>query len=116
LYECFRHKVAHLAQPYAVFDTHSKSKFKSQPRRLITWTILASRRKPAVEITPVKSAKQILKAVTPWSVHYDHRVSVSLRSLASDIEKTVPKYLRHLRTDQTAHRHFKNCVSVYFPR
>ena len=24
LYQCFRHKVAHLAQPYAVFDTQSK--------------------------------------------------------------------------------------------
>ena len=33
LYECFRHKVAHLAQPYAVFDTQSKPKtFGSQGR------------------------------------------------------------------------------------
>jgi hypothetical protein len=33
LYECFRHKVAHLALPYAVFDTDTKPK---KPRRLIT--------------------------------------------------------------------------------
>jgi hypothetical protein len=43
LYECFRHKVAHLAQPYAVFDTQSKPKtFGGQGRRLITWTVRAS--------------------------------------------------------------------------
>jgi hypothetical protein len=43
LYECFRHKVAHLAQPYAVFDTQSKpNTFGGQGRRLITWTVRAS--------------------------------------------------------------------------
>jgi len=116
LYACFRHKVAHVAQPYAVFDTHSKSKFKGQRRRLVAWTVLASRRKPPIEIAMLKPAKQILKAVTPWPVYYDHRVFVSLRSLASDIEKTIPKYLRHLRTDKTARHHFRNCMAVYFPR
>ena len=35
LYECLRHKVAHLAYPYAVFDTTTaRSKtFDGQPRR-----------------------------------------------------------------------------------
>ena len=91
LYECFRHKVAHLAQPYVVFDTHSKPKFRGQQRRLIAWTVLASRRKPPIEIVVVKPTKQILTAVTPWRVQYDHRVFVSVRSLASDIEKIHPK-------------------------
>jgi hypothetical protein len=116
LYECFRHKVAHLAQPYAVFDTHSKGKFKGQRRRLIAWTVQASKRKPPIEIVPSMQAKQILKAVTPWPVFYDHRIFVSLRSLASDIGKTIPKYLHHLRTDKTSRRHFRNCMAVYFPQ
>jgi hypothetical protein len=94
LYECFRHKVAHLSQPYVVFDTHSKSKFRNKPRRLITWTVLASRRKPAIEIVPITPAKQVLKSVTPWPVQYDHRVFVSVRSLASDIVGSIPRYLR----------------------
>jgi hypothetical protein len=115
LYECFRHKVAHLAQPYVVFDTHSKPKFRGQQRRLIAWTVLASRRKPPIEIVPVNPPKQILKAVTPRPVFYDHRVFVSVRSLASDIVKSTPEYLEHLRTDNAARRRFSDCMTIYFP-
>jgi hypothetical protein len=114
LYECFRNKVAHVAQPYAIFDTHSKRKFRTQRRRLITWTVQASRRKPPIEIIPTKGARQVLTAVTPWPVYYDHRVFVSLRTLAGDIRKTIPKYLRHLKNEEHARRHFKNCMAVYF--
>jgi hypothetical protein len=54
LYECFRHKVAHLALPYTVFDTDTKPKtFGSQPRRLITWTVHASGPRPPITIVPV---------------------------------------------------------------
>jgi hypothetical protein len=115
LYECFRHKVAHLAQPYVVFDTHSKAKLQGQQRRLIAWTVLASRRKPPIEIVPVNPPKQILKAVTPWPVFYDHRVFVSGRSLASDIVNSIPKYLNHLQTDNAARLRFTNCMANYFP-
>src|SRR5262249_53333963 len=76
LYEMFRHKVAHLAQPFAVFDT--KTKFPGQPRRLITWTVEESGQKPAIEIVPETSPQQILRAVTPWPVHYDHRAYVRI--------------------------------------
>ena len=117
LYECFRHKVAHLAQPYVVFDTHSKPKtFHGQPRRLIAWTVYARGRRPSIEIVPQKPARQILRAITPWPVHYDHRVFVSVRSLASDIEKSVKKYLRCLAADATARDHFRKCMAGYFPR
>lgn len=116
LYECFRHKVAHLAQPYAVFDTNSKSQFRGKPRRLIAWTVLASRRNPSIKIVPVTPAKQILKTVTPWNVYYDHRVYVSVRSLASDIVNSIPRYLRHLQSDDTARDKFKNCMKHFFPR
>ena len=47
LYECLRHKVAHLAYPYAVFDTATSEIFKGQQRHLVTWTINASDRRPA---------------------------------------------------------------------
>lgn len=116
LYECFRHKVAHVAQPYAVFDTHSKKKLRNQRRRYITWTVQASRRKPPIELVPTKRAKQILRAVTPWPVYYDHRVFVGLRSLAGDIQRTIPNYLRHLKSDERVRRHFKNCMVEYFSR
>ena len=51
LYEFLRHKIAHLAYPYPVFDTVTKQEvFPGQPRRRITWTVYASKRKPAIEL------------------------------------------------------------------
>jgi hypothetical protein len=117
LYECFRHKVAHLALPYVVFDTASKPKtFRDQPRRLITWLVTAGRGRPAIQIADVKPAKQIQSAVTPWPVHYDHIATVCLCNLAYDIKSSVAKYLRRLGADDTARDNFKKCMSVYFPR
>jgi hypothetical protein len=116
LYECFRHKVAHLAQPYVVFDTYSKSQFRQQPRRLIAWTVLASRRKPAIEIVRVNRPKQIVRSVTPWPVFYDHRVFVSVRTLAADVAGSVQQYLIRLETDKPTRDRFKNCMTHAFPR
>jgi hypothetical protein len=115
LYECFRHKVAHLAQPFAVFDTHSKKRFLTQQKRRITWTVLETERRPAIEIVRKKCAKQIERAVTPWPVFYDHRVSISVPTLASDIIDSIPRYLDFLRKDQDARDRFKKCMNVYFP-
>jgi hypothetical protein len=115
LYECFRHKVAHLAQPYAVFDTNTKSKTFPGPRRLITWTVHAKGPRPPIQIVRV-GRTQILKAPTPWPVFYDHRVTVSVSGLASDIVKSIPKYLRRLKTDSAARQHFRDCMPSYFPR
>jgi hypothetical protein len=108
LYVMFRHKVAHLAQPYAV------TKIGGQPKRL-TWTVEESG-KPAIEIVQETSPQQILKAVTPWPVYYDHRAYVRIESLASDIRESVPKYLEHLKTDKSACDRFRNCTELFFPR
>ena len=117
LYECFRHKVAHLAQPYAVFDTQSKSKtFGGQGRRLITWTVRASGPRPPIQIVAQSAPKQIVGAATPWPVQYDHRAFVSVRSLASDVEKSAQKYMRCLATDAAARENFKKCMVTYFPQ
>jgi hypothetical protein len=108
LYEMFRHKVAHLAQPYAVF-------VQDQPKRLITWTVEESGAKPAIEIVPETSPQQILRAVTPWPVYYDHRAYVRIESLASDIRESVPKYLKRLQTDKSACANFRKCMKHFFP-
>jgi hypothetical protein len=105
LYEMFRHKVAHLAQPCAVFDTGTKR---------ITWTVEESGPKPAIEIVPETS--QISRAVTPWPVHYDHRAYVRIEGLANDIRKSVPEYLRHLKADKLACDRFRKCMEHFFPR
>ncbi|HYM17209.1 MAG TPA: hypothetical protein VEU06_01490, partial [Micropepsaceae bacterium] len=44
LYHMFRHKLAHLGHPYAVFDTATRPGKLPGPRRRITWTVYASRR------------------------------------------------------------------------
>lgn len=116
LYEMFRHKVAHLAQPYAVFDTSTRPAFQGQPKRLITWTVEESGAKPAIEIVPEKSRQQISTAVTPWPVYYDHRAIIRIESLASDIRQSVPSYLRRLQTDKLACDRFRQCMKDFFPR
>jgi hypothetical protein len=59
LYEFLRHKIAHLAYPYPVFDTVTKQHaFKGQPRRRITWTVYASKRRPAL-----RSASLVSKSI-----------------------------------------------------
>jgi hypothetical protein len=107
LYEMFRHKVAHLAQPYAVF-------VQDQPKRLITWTVDESGARPTIEIVPETSPQQILRAVTPWPVYYDHRAYVRIESLASDIRESVPKYLERLKTDKSACDRFRKCMKLFF--
>jgi hypothetical protein len=116
VYEMFRHKVAHLAQPYVVFDTRTKRAFQHQPRRLVTWTVQARGSKPAIEIVTVMPRRQVLRSATPWPVHYDHRAFVRIGSLAGDIRKSVPRYLRHLKTDKAARDRFKDCMKHFFPR
>jgi|SRR6516225_5274229 hypothetical protein len=109
LYVLFRHKVAHLAQPFAVTKT------RGQPKRL-TWTVEESGAKPAIEIVPETSPQQVLRAVTPWPVYYDHRAYVRIESLASDIRESVPKYLERLKTDKSACDRFRKCMKLFFPR
>jgi hypothetical protein len=66
LYEAIRHKVAHIAHPYAVFDTSTKPKvFGSSPKRRIAWTVYASKRKPAIQIVH-RLAILIAFAPTVW--------------------------------------------------
>ena len=45
LYQMFRHKIAHIAYPYPVFDTTTKPKiFGGQKQRRVTWMVCARRR------------------------------------------------------------------------
>jgi hypothetical protein len=64
LYLMFRHKVAHLAQPYAVFDTKKKRAFQGQPGRF-TWTVEESGARPAIEIVQEKLKQGLAHAVLP---------------------------------------------------
>lgn len=117
LYEFLRHKIAHLAYPYPVFDTATKQKtFKGQRRRRVTWTVYASRRRPAIEVVDFPTPRLLTKTVRPWPVSYNCRIKVSVRSFQIDIVRSIPAYLRHLQLDRDAKEHFARCMLDYFPR
>ena len=118
LYECFRHKVAHLNHPYMVFDTRTKpSKFPNHSMRL-TWTVCASRRSPPIEVIRYPRPISLRKTRTPWNVEYDHRVKISVRSLATDIVGSIygpSGYRQHLHKDGSARSRFERCMNDFYP-
>ncbi len=119
LYECLRHKIAHLAHPYAVFDTNTKQKtFRGQPRQRVTWTVYACQRRPAIEVIDFPTPQFLSKAVRPWPVSYNCRIKVSVRSFQSDIVGSIygrSGNLCHLQSDRMAREHFAKCMNDYFP-
>ena len=118
LYEALRHKIAHLAYPYPVFDTVTRQAFQGQPRRRITWTVYASKRRPAIALNDFTKPKLLLKTPTPWPVSYNCRIKVSIRSFQGDVVRSIygpSGYLQHLKTDQAARARFAKCMIEYFP-
>lgn len=119
LYEFLRHKVAHLAHPYPVFDTITKPKtFKGQPRRRVTWTVYAAKRRPAIELIAFPTPQLLLKTIRPWEVSYNCRIKISIRSFETDIVKSIngaSGYLQHLKSDRVARANFTKCMIEYFP-
>jgi hypothetical protein len=119
LYEALRHKIAHLAYPYPVFDTVTKQAFQGQQRRRVTWTVYASKRRPAIAIDDLPKPKLLVKTLRPWPVSYNCRIEVSVRSFQSDVVRSIhgpSGYLQHLKSDQEARAHFAKCMIEYFPR
>ena len=118
LYECIRHKVAHLAYPYAVFDTATSKIFKGQQRHLVTWTINASNRRPAIELVKYTSTRELAGDRTPWRVPYDARIKVRVRRFHMDIIKSIggPRgYVKHLESDAAARENFAAFMKEYYP-
>ena len=102
LYECLRHKIAHLAYPYAVFDTHTSMKLRKTPKRRVTWTICASARRPGMRLLNVMPPRDLRKTPVPWTLAYDCRIVVNVKRLQIDIAKSIygaSGYLAHLKSD-----------------
>jgi len=118
LYEAFRHKLAHLAYPYVVFDTTTKAnRFAGHPPRRITWTVYASNRTLPIEVVDFPTPQLITRSLTPWPVSYTCRVKISLPRFRTDIVKSIygrSGYLRLLEADQNARERFARCMKQYF--
>ncbi len=121
LYNCFRHKVAHLAHPYDVLDTHARrtaKDFDGEPRRLITWRVDETDASPSLSLEPLSPPILIGRAPDGWGVKADHRVHVHLKRLSTDIVFSITKtdgYLDALRTSDAYHANFAKCMREYFP-
>lgn len=119
LYVMFRHKIAHLAYPYIVFDTSTRSDiFQSQKHRRVTWTVYASRRAQAIELFDYPTDQTFLRTKTPWDVPYNSRIRVSVRNFQIDIVKSIygsAGYLSNLKSCAVTREHFANCMKTYFP-
>jgi hypothetical protein len=116
LYEGFRHKIAHLSDPYPVFDTAAKSKKFTAPHRRIAWTVYAGKRQPPIKLIPHPKPILLKKTRTPWAVSYDHRIQISLRSFANDIVKSIngpSGYLRHLQSDSSSRKNFEKAMQKF---
>jgi hypothetical protein len=114
LYKFLRNKIAHLAYPNPVFAMVRKP---GQPKQRVTWTLNASKHRPAIKVIDYPAPKSLSKkTVKPWSVSYDCRIKVSVRNFHSDIVSSISKYLRHLQLDRDAKEHFARCMLDYFPR
>jgi hypothetical protein len=112
----FRHKIAHLAYPYLVFDTATKPSL-GPPQRRITWTVGIYRGKKPLELI-VHPSRTLVRSITPWPVSYDARMVVSLTTLRTDIVGSIygpSGYLRHLRADSIARGRFARCIKEYAP-
>ncbi|MGH6755090.1 MAG: hypothetical protein ACREDP_23260, partial [Bradyrhizobium sp.] len=119
LYEAIRHKTAHLAYPYVVFDTATKPRrFIGQKARRVTWTVCAGRRALPIEVMDLTKPRSIVRAPTPWPISYNCRVTISVRKFYADIVKSIygpSGYLRNLEVDKNAREHFERCMVLYFP-
>jgi hypothetical protein len=110
----FRHKLAHLGYPPAVY------KFPGPPFRRITWIVYASRRKRPIEIEDVTTQRSLKKRkhYPSWDVSYNCIARISVKHFQTDIIKSIyghSGYLRALETDPTIRHHFAACMRVYFP-
>jgi len=120
LYEAFRHKIAHVTQPYGVFDTHSVRSnthpLKNEPQRLVTWRVNATNRHPPIDIV---SENGSLTISPPWPVSYSHRCIVSIYRLKVDIPRSALKaggYLETVEVDLSAQQNFCKCILEFFPQ
>jgi hypothetical protein len=120
LYIGFRHKLAHLSHPYFVFDTSRdiRNRFKGMARKRVAWTICAAPRKQPLELIAYAKRQRMKQQPTPRNIYYDHRIKVSIRSLATDAMKTVrgPNgYLKRLETSPALRARFRKCMSDFYP-
>ncbi len=130
LYEMFRHKLAHFAHLYAVFDTSTasaKAHSIRQRRRHITWIVCAAKQNRPVEHHDYPTQyleknfpvpRHLKKAPRPWRMAYDCKVWISIPRLRVDIIKSIygaSGYLNAVKADAQLRVNFPRCMKTIYP-
>jgi hypothetical protein len=112
LYVAFRHKLAHLSHPHVGLNTVKEDSLKSRPMRL-AWSITADPRDEPITLTKLPRSRQP-RWPTPWKVTVDHKVEISVHTLAEDVIKSTAKYLAALKTNQDLRDKFRRCMKDFY--
>lgn len=112
-YVAIRHKLAHLSHPYFVLDTAADRRLKSQPM-LLTWTITEEAHEPPLRIERIDPPRVLVQTFAPWETPYDHRMFISIRTLADDAIKMSAAYLEKLRRDPQLWVKFQGCMKEFY--
>ena len=122
LYEAFRHKIAHLGQPYFVYRTfdmgNAASRLYAGSKLSLTWTVCKRRRNYCpIEI---RADNGQLRSLTPsWPVPFDHRMWISIEHIRKDAINSVTKnggYSQFLKQSTNAQSTFAKCMTSIFPQ
>lgn len=112
-YVAFRHTLAHLSHPYFVLNTKNDKRLQEQ-KMLLTWTISEEAHDPPIRLITFPTPMRIRKQPTPWKLSYDHRIYISIRTLADDTMDTAPKYLAKLKQDAKLKDNFRKCMHEFY--
>lgn len=113
VYVAFRHTLAHLSHPYFVLNTGKDERLK-QKQMLLTWTISEEEIDPPIKLITLQKPKKIKRQPTPWALSYDHRIHISIPSLARDTVDTAQKYLAALKESEELKNNFRKCMCEFY--
>ena len=77
------------------------------------WSITAFPRAEAITIAKLPRPRAPLWP-TPWSIRVNHVVEISVYTLADDVIKSVPGYMRALKARQDLRDNFRACMDEFF--
>jgi len=116
LYVAFRHKLAHLGHPYFVLDTKAdpSKRLDDLPRMLLTWEISSAAREPPIELIDYPVPQRTRQQPVPKEVYYDHRICISVRTLADDAMEAACAYRSRLEDDGALLAKFVQCMNEFY--
>lgn len=120
LYVGFRHKIAHLNHPYFILDTsRERGRISKGPHQRITFAIYAAPRRKPIEIRPDAFNPRKNLQPTPGPTYFDHRVHISIKSLARDARNTLRgpnSYVAALRSSSELQKKIERCLDKFYAK